>query len=119
MSIQKSLHIRKSSKFQLQQTILIFCSQKGILTVKNRKMNITFEFFITMLVFSCEAERSCVKLASTRCKVGSCSCLHIGLSSLFCVGSESVVGVGRGAFGALEDPEDFPLQSFKSMEQLM
>ena len=72
-----------------------------------------------MLVFSCEAERSCVKLASTRGKVGSCLCLHIGLSSLFCVRSESVVGIGRGAVGALEDPEDFLLQSFKIMERLM
>ena len=48
------IQINQDSKFQLQQTILIFGTnfqKKCILLVKNRnKMNITIEFFIIELV---------------------------------------------------------------------
>ena len=69
---------------------------------------------------SCEAEASCnVKLARTKGKVVGCSPVNVGLTSLFGIGPESVGGVERGAVGAFNSPEGFPLKRFKSKERLM
>ena len=42
--------------------------------------------------------------------------MHVGLSSLFRVEPESVDGFERGVVGALEDPEGFLPQNFKSVK---
>ena len=70
--------------------------------------------------FSCEAETSfSVKLVKTKGKVVGCSALDVGLTSLFGIGSKSVDGVGRGIVGTFNRPEDFLLQSFKTVERSM
>ena len=60
-----------------------------------------------------------MKVARTRGKVSGRSGGDIGLSSLFCVGFESIDDVEREVVGALEDPEGFLLQSFNSVKRLM
>ena len=57
-----------------------------------------------------------VKLARTRGKVGGHSGVDLGLSISFCVGFEFIDDVEREGVGALEDPEGFLLQSFKTLE---
>ena len=70
--------------------------------------------------FSCEVETSrSVKLVRTKSKVGDCSCVDVGLTSLFLVRTECVGGVGKGVVGTLEGPEGFLLHIFRSVEQLM
>ena len=75
---------------------------------------------ITTPDFSCEIETLCnVKLAKTRGNIGGGSSVDVGLSSSFCVGFEFIYDVEREVVGALEDPEGFLLQSFKTVERLM
>ena len=75
---------------------------------------------ITTPDFSCEIEKSCnVKLARTMGKVGGRSGVDVGSSSPFCVGFEFIYDVEREGIDALEDPEGFLLQSFKTVERLM
>ena len=70
--------------------------------------------------FSCEAETSCsVKLVKTKGKVVGCTTVSRGLTSLFCIGSESVDGVGRGGVGVFNPREVLFLRSLKSVERLM
>ena len=76
---------------------------------------------ITTPDLSCEIERSCnEKLARIRGKVGGGrSGADIGLFTSFCGRFESVVNVEGEGVGALEGPEDFRRQCFKTMERLM
>ena len=70
---------------------------------------------------SCEIERSCnEKLARTRDEVGGgCSSADQGLFTSSGAGFGSIYNVDVEGVSALEGPEVFRRQSFKTVEQLM